>query len=67
MSPLERNRAIKADYEVKCDITTNTNDIVNANGMLALIRWSGVKSTERIKVISTLVDETSTILFEVEQ
>ena len=60
MEFLEDNRAIRGDgdyaWKVICDETSNTSDIVNANGMLALIEWTPIKSVERIKVISTIRD-----------
>lgn len=57
------NRAIEDNYTVKCDRSTNTDNIIAANGMLAVAEWTPVKSVERIKVISTIKDRQVTVTF----
>lgn len=50
-------RAIKDNYTVVCDATINTDIVEADNGLIAMITWSPIKSVEKIKIISTIIDQ----------
>lgn len=56
MQVLADAEVIEPDFIVKCDRQTNTDEVIAANGLLALIEWRPIKSIEKIKVISSIFD-----------
>lgn len=62
MVVLEEKRAIEPKsaeiaanrWSVICDRSTNTEQVISDNGMVAVIEWCPIESIERIKIVSTL-------------
>lgn len=48
--------AIKKDYKIYVEELNNT-EIESQNGMVALMEWTPIGSVEKIKVISTMIDD----------
>ena len=61
METLVTQRAIYSDYSIKCDLVTNNDDVVNNNGLVAVIEYTPIKTLERIKVISNLKERKTTL------
>lgn len=57
-------RAIKDDFIIKCDKTTNTPEITSQNGLVAIGEWTPIKTTERIKFISRIREEKVNVSLE---
>jgi len=57
-------RAIKDDFIVKCDKTTNGPEITSQNGLVAIGEWTPIKTTERIKFISRIKEEKVNVSLE---
>lgn len=57
MSALVVARAIKDDFVTVCDGTINTEVVEADNGLIATITWSAVKSVEKLKIVSTIIDQ----------
>jgi len=57
-------RAIKDDFVVKCDKTTNGPEITSQNGLVAIGEWTPIKTTERIKFISRIKEEKVNVSLE---
>jgi hypothetical protein len=61
MNFLFERRAIEGNFIVKCDSTTNTDMVVNNNGLLATIEYTPNKLIERIKVIANIKEKRVTV------
>lgn len=61
MNLLVDKRAIQSDFVVICDSSLNTDVVVNQNGMIAKIDWRPINVIERIKIYSTILNQTVTI------
>jgi hypothetical protein len=61
MNLLVDKRAIQSDFVVICDSSLNTEVVVNQNGMIAKIDWRPINVIERIKMYSTILNQTVTI------
>ena len=57
-------RAIKDDFIVKCDKTTNTPEVTSQNGLVAIGEWTPIKTTERIKFISRIKEDKVNVSLE---
>lgn len=44
-----------------CDETTNTPEVTNSNGIVAVFDWTPFKTVERIKVVSTIRERVATV------
>jgi len=57
MKVLKAKGAIKEGYTIQVDSTINTPEVEAELGMIAIITFTPVKSTEKIKVISIMKDQ----------
>ena len=61
MNELVEARAIQSDFIVICDATVNTDEVVNNNGLVAVIDFTPIKTIERIKVIANIKERNTTV------
>ena len=61
MQPLASSRMIEPNYIVRCDKTTNSDQVRNNNGMVAYIEFTPYKKLERIKVIANITETDTTL------
>lgn len=68
MTYLEENRAIEPQsgsypWSVKVDSANNTPLVTSNNGLVAEIEWYAIKTVEKIKVVSTILEKDVTLEF----
>lgn len=58
-------RAAADNYEIITDASVNTDEVVNNNGMIGIINWTPTKVVERLKTISNIKENETTVTTQV--